>query len=142
MDIERRNPKINNVYLETGSFFSVLVIIDPTMAISRSVLFGARIDLSLFSELSKRGKRSCVDGPDRRSPDVGQDQFSHASSPRLARDVERGCVTSGSASEADRTVPSSRLGEHQIGARRPSWELEELRRPNDLSANGLDQNET
>jgi len=73
---------------------------------------------------------------------VGQDQSSHASSPRLARDVERGCVTSGSASEADRTVPSSRLGEHQIGPRRPSWELEELRRPNDLSANGLDQNET
>ncbi len=31
IDIKRRNPKMNNVYLETGSFFSVLAIIDPTV---------------------------------------------------------------------------------------------------------------
>ncbi len=32
MDIKLRNPKMNNVYLEMGSFFNVLAIIDPTMA--------------------------------------------------------------------------------------------------------------
>jgi hypothetical protein len=32
MDIKRRNPKINNVYPEIGSFFGVLVLADPIMA--------------------------------------------------------------------------------------------------------------
>jgi len=32
MDIKRRNPKINNVYPEIGSFFGPLVIADPVMA--------------------------------------------------------------------------------------------------------------
>jgi predicted TIM-barrel fold metal-dependent hydrolase len=32
MDIKRRNPKINNVYPELGSFFNVLVIANPTLA--------------------------------------------------------------------------------------------------------------
>jgi predicted TIM-barrel fold metal-dependent hydrolase len=32
MDIKKRNPKINNVYCEVGSFFNVLVVSDPIMA--------------------------------------------------------------------------------------------------------------
>jgi predicted TIM-barrel fold metal-dependent hydrolase len=32
MDIKKRNPKLNNVYCEIGSFFNVLVIADPVMA--------------------------------------------------------------------------------------------------------------
>jgi predicted TIM-barrel fold metal-dependent hydrolase len=32
MDIKKRNPKINNVYCEVGSFFNILVIADPIMA--------------------------------------------------------------------------------------------------------------
>ena len=32
MDIKKRNPKINNVYCEIGSFFGVLVVADPVMA--------------------------------------------------------------------------------------------------------------
>jgi len=32
MDIKRRNPKINNVYPELGSFFNVLVIANPLLA--------------------------------------------------------------------------------------------------------------
>lgn len=32
MDIKRRNPKINNVYPELGSFFNVLVIANPILA--------------------------------------------------------------------------------------------------------------
>ena len=32
MDIKRRNPKINNVYPEVGSFFNALVISDPILA--------------------------------------------------------------------------------------------------------------
>ena len=32
MDIKKRNPKINNVYCEIGSFFNVLIIADPVMA--------------------------------------------------------------------------------------------------------------
>jgi predicted TIM-barrel fold metal-dependent hydrolase len=32
MDIKKRNPKINNVYCEIGSFFNVLAVIDPVMA--------------------------------------------------------------------------------------------------------------
>jgi len=32
MDIKKRNPQINNVYCEIGSFFNVLVIADPIMA--------------------------------------------------------------------------------------------------------------
>src|SRR5262249_51704138 len=97
------------------------------------------VDLSFFPELAKRRAKSLVNSSDRRSPDVGQDQSSYASSPRLARDVERGGGTSGSASEADRAVPTGRLGEHQVGPRGPAWELEELGRPNDLSATVLDQ---
>lgn len=31
MDIKRRNPKMNNVYLELGSFFNILAIADPAM---------------------------------------------------------------------------------------------------------------
>lgn len=31
MDIKKRNPKMNNVYTEIGSFFNVLVIANPTM---------------------------------------------------------------------------------------------------------------
>src|SRR6266542_2777798 len=97
------------------------------------------VDLPLFSELSKRRAKPRVNSSDRRPPDVGQDQPSHASSPRLSRDVERGGMTSNSASEMDRTVPTGCFGEHQVSPRRPSWELEKLRRPNDPSASGLDQ---
>lgn len=32
MDIKKRNPKMNNVYCEIGSFFNVLVVTDPVMA--------------------------------------------------------------------------------------------------------------
>ncbi len=32
MDIKRRNPKINNVYPELGSFFNVLIIANPALA--------------------------------------------------------------------------------------------------------------
>ncbi len=32
MDIKKRNPKMNNVYCEIGSFFNVLIIADPIMA--------------------------------------------------------------------------------------------------------------
>jgi predicted TIM-barrel fold metal-dependent hydrolase len=32
MDIKKRNPKMNNVYCEIGSFFNVLIIADPVMA--------------------------------------------------------------------------------------------------------------
>jgi predicted TIM-barrel fold metal-dependent hydrolase len=32
MDIKKRNPKMNNVYCEIGSFFNVLVVADPIMA--------------------------------------------------------------------------------------------------------------
>ncbi|HVF92656.1 MAG TPA: amidohydrolase family protein [Blastocatellia bacterium] len=32
MDIKKRNPKMNNVYCEVGSFFNVLVVADPIMA--------------------------------------------------------------------------------------------------------------
>jgi predicted TIM-barrel fold metal-dependent hydrolase len=32
MDIKKRNPKMNNVYCEIGSFFNVLVVVDPVMA--------------------------------------------------------------------------------------------------------------
>jgi predicted TIM-barrel fold metal-dependent hydrolase len=32
MDIKKRNPKMNNVYCEIGSFFNILVVIDPVMA--------------------------------------------------------------------------------------------------------------
>jgi len=32
MDMKKRNPKMNNVYCEIGSFFGVLVISDPVMA--------------------------------------------------------------------------------------------------------------
>ena len=32
MDIKRRNPKINNVYCELGSFFNTLVVSEPVMA--------------------------------------------------------------------------------------------------------------
>jgi hypothetical protein len=45
------------------------------------------VDVSLLSELSKRRAKPSVNGPDRRSPDVGQDQSSHASSLRLSRDI-------------------------------------------------------
>ncbi|MEW6209459.1 MAG: amidohydrolase family protein [Acidobacteriota bacterium] len=31
MDIKKRNPKINNVYCEVGSFFNTLAIVDPVM---------------------------------------------------------------------------------------------------------------
>ncbi|MGH9719638.1 MAG: amidohydrolase family protein [Bryobacteraceae bacterium] len=31
MDIKRRNPKMNNVYPEVGSFFAVLILADPVM---------------------------------------------------------------------------------------------------------------
>lgn len=32
MDIKKRNPKMNNVYCEIGSFFNVLAVTDPVMA--------------------------------------------------------------------------------------------------------------
>lgn len=32
MDMKKRNPKMNNVYCEIGSFFNVLIIADPVMA--------------------------------------------------------------------------------------------------------------
>jgi hypothetical protein len=32
MDIKKRNPKMNNVYCELGSFFNTLSVIDPVMA--------------------------------------------------------------------------------------------------------------
>jgi predicted TIM-barrel fold metal-dependent hydrolase len=32
MDIKVRNPKMNNVYVELGSFFNVLVLVDPVLA--------------------------------------------------------------------------------------------------------------
>lgn len=32
MDIKKRNPKINNVYCEIGSFFNILAVVDPIMA--------------------------------------------------------------------------------------------------------------
>jgi uncharacterized protein len=32
MDIKKRNPRMNNVYCEIGSFFNVLVVADPIMA--------------------------------------------------------------------------------------------------------------
>jgi predicted TIM-barrel fold metal-dependent hydrolase len=32
MDIKKRNPKMNNVYCEIGSFFNILVVMDPAMA--------------------------------------------------------------------------------------------------------------
>ncbi|HXG66909.1 MAG TPA: amidohydrolase family protein [Blastocatellia bacterium] len=32
MDIKKRNPKMNNVYCELGSFFNMLVVTDPVMA--------------------------------------------------------------------------------------------------------------
>ncbi len=32
MDIKKRNPQINNVYCEVGSFFNILVVYDPIMA--------------------------------------------------------------------------------------------------------------
>ncbi len=32
MDIKKRNPQMNNVYCEIGSFFNVLAVIDPIMA--------------------------------------------------------------------------------------------------------------
>jgi hypothetical protein len=32
MDIKKRNPKINNVYPEIGSFFNTLAVVDPVMA--------------------------------------------------------------------------------------------------------------
>ena len=32
MDMKKRNPKMNNVYCEVGSFFNVLVVADPVMA--------------------------------------------------------------------------------------------------------------
>jgi predicted TIM-barrel fold metal-dependent hydrolase len=32
MDIKKRNPQMNNVYCEIGSFFNVLAVIDPVMA--------------------------------------------------------------------------------------------------------------
>ena len=32
MDIKKRNPKMNNVYCEIGSFFNTLSVIDPVMA--------------------------------------------------------------------------------------------------------------
>ncbi len=32
MDIKKRNPKMNNVYCEIGSFFNILAIVDPVMA--------------------------------------------------------------------------------------------------------------
>ena len=32
MDIKKRNPKMNNVYCEIGSFFNILVVTDPAMA--------------------------------------------------------------------------------------------------------------
>jgi uncharacterized protein len=32
MDIKKRNPKMNNVYCEIGSFFNTLAVIDPVMA--------------------------------------------------------------------------------------------------------------
>ena len=32
MDIKKRNPKMNNVYCEIGSFFNVLIVSDPVMA--------------------------------------------------------------------------------------------------------------
>ncbi len=32
MDIKKRNPKMNNVYCEIGSFFNVLAVLDPVMA--------------------------------------------------------------------------------------------------------------
>jgi len=32
MDIKKRNPQINNVYCEIGSFFNTLAVIDPVMA--------------------------------------------------------------------------------------------------------------
>jgi predicted TIM-barrel fold metal-dependent hydrolase len=32
MDIKKRNPRMNNVYCEVGSFFNILAVIDPVMA--------------------------------------------------------------------------------------------------------------
>ncbi len=32
MDIKKRNPKMNNVYCEVGSFFNILAVTDPVMA--------------------------------------------------------------------------------------------------------------
>jgi predicted TIM-barrel fold metal-dependent hydrolase len=32
MDIKKRNPKMNNVYCEIGSFFNVLIVADPVLA--------------------------------------------------------------------------------------------------------------
>lgn len=32
MDIKKRNPKLNNVYCEIGSFFNILAVTDPVMA--------------------------------------------------------------------------------------------------------------
>ena len=32
MDIKKRNPKMNNVYCEVGSFFNILSVVDPVMA--------------------------------------------------------------------------------------------------------------
>jgi hypothetical protein len=32
MDIKKRNPKMNNVYCEIGSFFNVLAVTDPVLA--------------------------------------------------------------------------------------------------------------
>jgi predicted TIM-barrel fold metal-dependent hydrolase len=32
MDIKKRNPQINNVYCEVGSFFNILAVVDPIMA--------------------------------------------------------------------------------------------------------------
>ena len=36
MDIKKRNPKINNLYPELGSFFNTLVVADPIMEIGRA----------------------------------------------------------------------------------------------------------
>lgn len=32
MDIKKRNPQMNNVYCEVGSFFNILAVVDPVMA--------------------------------------------------------------------------------------------------------------
>lgn len=76
-----------------------------------------------------------------RPADVGKDQTSYPTATGLGRDGASVEVAPSTTDKSDWAVPPCRLGEHEVRARRPARELQELRRPHHPSKRVAPQDE-
>jgi hypothetical protein len=74
------------------------------------------VKLAVNAEFPERWAAPGVESPDRRPPDVREEQPPYSLSLCFPRHVEDGAVAADSPREAARAVPAGGLGEHQVGA--------------------------